>query len=454
LSKRIKVVLPGLWENPRAQSDQRRMIESTRRISLGATATKVGKTLGGSVWAVREATRRPGSLGWWVAPYRKTARIGFERVKSLLPPGRFTSNESELTITIGNGCRIEFRTAEIPDALYGEGVEFLVGDELPRWRQKAWTAVQTTMLQTQGPMRLFGNTDKGRRNFFYELFMNGKTGKDPDIEAHHIRATEAPHFMLGGTPGPIAIERAKRNLSPVDFEALILAEFPEDAASVFPGLGRCIVSDWGGLQFGEAPFLMPPIEGGIYLGGMDLANRRNYTVLTVIEALSGVVVYWERLRNVQWIEQVRRALEVQRIYGNSWLVDSTRGSVGDPILERLQEEGVEAEGFEFTNSSKGLLIETLAVQIANTEIFIPASLEVLKTELEMFEREVTLAGFVKYHAPRDEGSTEAGEDAVKDDAVISLALAAFQRRSVSAIEILGHAAHRPERGGRGRRGFL
>jgi hypothetical protein len=452
--RKVKVHLPPFWENRRAESDQRRMLTAPTQISLGATATKVGKTFGGSIWITDQAFKHPGGLGWWVGPYRKTARIGFERVKSLLPPGRFVANESDLMIIFPNKCRVEFRTAEIPDTLFGEGVMFGVGDELPRWREKAWTAFNTTMLQTQGPMRLFGNTDKGRRHFFYRLFMEGRSGNDSTISSHHIRASEAPHFMPGGFPGPIALERARRRLSPIDYAALIEAEFPEDAATVFPGLGHCIVDNWGGARFGELPFLVPPIEGGIYLGGLDLANRRNYTVLTVIEALSGLVVYWERMRHVPWREQVQRVREVQDVYGCPWLVDATRGSVGDPILERLQEEGIAADGFGFTNASKGILIETLAVQVANGEISIPRALEVLIFELESFEREVTINGFVRYHAPNKDNSSDEDDETATDDAVISLALAVYQRRTVSAVELIGHAARHPERGGASRSGFL
>lgn len=447
MPKRVRIISPELWQNPKAQADQYRAINSPARISLMATGTKCGKTLSGAIWAVRKATKK--SRGWWVAPFRKTASIGYKRVQSLLPQGHFDTNDSEMTIHCHNGTVIEFRTADNPDGLFGEAVDWAVGDEVPRWKAASWTAVNTTMLQTQGPMRLFGNTDKGRRNFFYKLFLQGKSGQDPDIASFHIRTTEAPHFMAGGFPGPIAIERFRKNLSPIDFEAFILAEFPEDGATAFPGLSRCIVFDFGGQAFGEPPFLLPPFDGCLPVGGLDLANRRNFTVITVLDARTGVIMYWERMRGTTWKEQVTRVREVQEIYGCPFLVDATHGSVGDPILERLQEDGVIAEGFEFKSTTKNWLVESLQMAVANVELMIPSSLTVLITELESLERELSLHGNIRYHAPEGEGI-----DAVNDDSVFSLALAQWHRRSFSTIEIAGTAPRHPERGGLMRAGYL
>lgn len=453
---RVRIKLPPLWENPAASADQKRFIESPARIAVAATGTKVGKTLGAAIWIIRFAIANPGALCWWVAPYRRTARIGFDRVVSLLPPHKIVTNESNLMVTLSNGSKIEFRTAENPDTLYGEGVHAAVLDEAARMREKAWIAVNTTMLQTRGPMRICSNTDKGRRNWLYKLFLRGQQG-DPEVMSYHIRTTEAPHFMEGGTPGPKAVAEMKKNLGPIAYEALVLAEFPEDAATVFPGLSKVICDglDEHGLPtadlskvvtpFRPAPMLVPPQGDGVYVGGGDLANRRDWTVITTMDAISGLIVYWKRMQRVKWAEQIAAFKHTQDLYRCPFLIDSTPGSVGDPLLEQMQVDGIAADGYEFTNKTKGWLIDRMAISIQEQEVWIPRSLEVLIAEMESLEREVTESGNVKYHAPDEEGAT--------DDGVMSACLANWQRDTRVPAEYSSGGPRNPERGGRGRTGF-
>lgn len=448
---KVVLKLPPLWTNPEAEADQFRFIWSPKRISLAATGTKVGKTLGCAVWIITKALERRNAICWWVAPWRKTAKIGFNRVISMLPPGRVIINKTDLTVTFPhNGSRIEFRTAENPDTLFGDAITAVVVDEGGRVREEAWTAIGSVTLQTQAQIRIASNTDKGKRNWLYREFMRGKTG-DPMIESFHIRTPEAPHFMEGGKPGPSAIEEYRKALSPLAFEAIVMAEFPDDAATVFPGLHdpEVLIHSWNGILFDYRglPFEyeFPAFPGGIFVGGLDLANRRDWTVITVMDVISGLVVYWARFQHIMWEEQLRRITEVQNMYGCPFLVDSTGGSVGDPLLERLQVEGVMAEGFEFKNRTKQWIIEKLAIDIQQKDVHIPAGLKSLIKEMDELERTVSDSGVVKYEAPDGEGS--------HDDAVFSLALANWARGNVQILEYK-YEQRSPIRGGIERRGFL
>ena len=446
--RKVRINLPALWENRLAEADQRRFIidePGDPRIKLAATGSKIGKTLGCSIWGTDKALNIPRSRGWWVGPYRKTAKLGFDRCVSLIPPGFADVNLSDLRIDYPNGSSIEFRSAENPDALYGDAVDFLIGDEVPRWREAAWTAVNTTMLQTLGPMRLCGNTDKGRRNFFYKLFTEGKR-EGSGVRSYHIRTLDAPHFMPGGSPGPQAIEEARRNLSPIAFAALILAEFPEDAATVFPGLARILVDDWEGWEFLPGPVYVPPEPDGIYVAGLDLANRRDFTVVVVIDVRTGLVVYFDRFQHMTWSDQIERIFEPFRLYQCPFLMDSTPGSVGDPLLEQLQNSGLPVEGYEFTNTTKQMLVDRAAIDVQNREVFIPRICSILTNELEELEREVTESGRIKYHAP--------DSDTAHDDAAISFCLANWARGDYYGIENRTGGLRNPDRGGLGRSGFI
>ena len=76
---------------------------------------------------------------------------------------------------------------------------------------------------------------------------------------------------------------------------------------------------------------------------------------------------------------------------------------------------MDAEGFQFTNTSKQQLIEYLSVQLEQQKITFPDIPELIH-ELELFQYEITRAGNVRYSAPQG----------YHDDCVISLALACWQ----------------------------
>lgn len=449
---KVTLRLPPLWKNSLASADQFRFIWSPKRIALAATGTKVGKTLGCAVWIITKALERKSAICWWVAPYRKTAKIGFNRVISMLPPGKVEINKTDLTITFPhNGSRIEFRTGENPDTLFGDAITAVVVDEGGRVREEAWTAIGSVTLQTQAQIRIASNTDKGKRNWLYREFMRGKTD-NPVIGSFHIRTPEAPHFMEGGVPGPSAIEDYRVSLTPLAFEAIILAEFPDDAATVFPGLHHpdVLIDAWNGYLFDYTgmpfEFIFDPYPGGIFVAGLDLANRRDWTVITVMDAISGLVVYWARFQHTMWEEQLRRVKDVQRMYGCPFLVDSTPGSVGDPLIERLQLCGVMAEGFEFKNRTKQWIVEKLAIDIQQKDVHIPAGLKPLIKEMDEFEREISDSGVIKYCAPDGEGA--------HDDAVFSLALANWYRGTGVQMIDYRYEERSIARGGIQRRGFL
>jgi hypothetical protein len=429
---------------------------SPSRIALAATGTKVGKTLGAAIWLVHYAATHPGSLCWWVAPYRRTAKIGFDRCRHLLPEHKRKLNESDLKIILSNGAVIEFRTAEIPDTLFGEGVHACVVDEAPRIREKAWIAINTTMLQTQGPLRICGNTDKGKRSWFYQQFQRGLDPANWEaIKSFHIRTTEAPHFMPGGKPGPEAIATMRANLPGYAYEALVLAEWPEDAASVFRGLSNCIIDDeddWQhATQIHGYLFQSPRLHDHIYAGGSDLGKYRSYASIVIIDITTGEIVCWKRLVGASWTKQREELKSVSEFYGGCpILVDATRASPGDMVVEELQQQSVNVEGFQFNNTSKRQLIDHLAIGIEKVDILIPDVLDVVIGELQNFEFEVSKHGVITFHAG---GLATEEEEVAHDDSVMGVALAYWQAQNTTGVEYKSIVKRDLARGGINRRGF-
>ena len=86
------------------------------------------------------------------------AEIAFRRMKAQVTEKNFfVSNESKLTLITPVGSRIEFKSAEKPDNLYGDDVYAAVFDDASRAREDSWFALRSTLTATQGKCKLIGN---------------------------------------------------------------------------------------------------------------------------------------------------------------------------------------------------------------------------------------------------------------------------------------------------------
>jgi hypothetical protein len=404
--------LPPLWENRQAKADQKRFIfpPGGQRISCAATGSKTGKTWGLAEWVIVMASELPpGSLIWWVGPYWKTVNIGWDRVLAMLPPGEYKKNESEKTI-LWNGVRIEFRSAENPNTLYGEAVHACVVDEGPRMRREAWGAITTTMMQTRGPIRVAGNTDKGKNNWFYELYLRGVKG-DPEVASWSIKTYENPHMNRD------FIMSLRATYTERQWQSLVEAEFVDDGSAVFRGIENCLFDARrpDGQPWPENVVALPYCRGESYVLGADLGKYTDFTVLTALELGTRKVVFWDRFNQRSWPVQLQTATDASRRYGNAVIWMDTTGA-GEPVFEQAQRAGIPVMGYKLSNPSKVALIEKLIIGIERADIRIPSNLLILREELASYEVEMTESGNIRYSSP-GEGR------GIHDDAVISLALA-------------------------------
>src|SRR5690606_6294705 len=193
-------------------------------------STKAGKTLGCIIWLVEQAVQaRGGDQLWWVAPLYVQAKIAYRRMTRYLPRGMFTSNNSELTITLLNGATMVFRSAKDPGALYGEDVVAVVIDEASRLSEAAGHAVRSTLTATRGKARIIGNV-KGTTNWSYQLARRAQAG----VKGYHYAKLTAYDAVAGGILALEEIEDAKATLPSDVFAELYLAE-PSTRFLMFAG---------------------------------------------------------------------------------------------------------------------------------------------------------------------------------------------------------------------------
>lgn len=395
---------------PKLYPKQARAFFNPARIGTCEASTKSGKTHGGMTWLFEEAALkgRPGRNFWWVAPVYAQAKIAYRRMKRAIETKYRVCNDGEMTITLGNGAVIWFKSGEKPDNLYGEDVFAAVIDEASRMRAESWYAVRSTLTATRGPVRIIGNV-KGRKNWFYYLCRKGEAN-EPGYSYEKITALDA---VAAGVLDKEEIEGAKRDLPEDVFRELYMAEPSEDGSNPFglKHIKACAVLDGVSMTLSRA-------------FGIDLAKSVDWTVILGLDSDYSVSTL-ERFQK-PWEETITTIHATVSRRGPA-LVDST--GVGDPILESLQRGGnsTRYEGYKFSSASKQMLMEGLAVAIQSHTLKIPKD-GVLRMELENFEYEYTRTG-VRYSCP-------AG---MHDDTVMALALA-WRKASIA----LGIA---PQKGG-------
>ena len=376
------------YQRPFLTTYQQAILDAPERYTITAAATKCGKTASHIIWIFEQALLlKDNQSVWWIAPVYQQAEIAFRRMKSQISEKDFfISNESKLTLILPNGARLEFKSGEKPDNLYGDDVYAAVVDEASRMREESWYALRSTLTATKGKCKMIGNV-KGKKNWFYKLGERARLG-EADYKFFKITAYDA---AKEGILDIEEIEQAKKDLPEFVFKELYLAEPSDDNSNPFgiDNIRKCYA----------------PLSNGTPIAfGIDLAKYTDWTVITGLDN-QNKVCYTERFQG-DWMQTKQKIINVVgRIPAH---IDAT--GVGDPIVEDLQRILPNIKGFKYTSQSKQQLMEGLVMEIQQHTIFFPE--EPYGFELENFEYEYTRTG-VKYSAP----------SGMHDDAVNSIALA-------------------------------
>ncbi len=376
------------YSRPYVTSYQQAILDCEARFTITAASTKTGKTASHIIWLFEQALNcTQGQSVWWVAPVYQQAEIAFRRMRNQVTDRNFfETNETKLLLTLPTGSRIEFKSGEKPDNLYGDDVYAAVIDEASRMREECWYAMRSTLTHTEGKCKLIGNV-KGKKNWFYKLGEKARQGED-QYRYFKITAYDA---VKEGILKLEEVEQAKKDLPKAVFDELYLAEPADDKTNPFgiDNIRRCYA---------------PLSRNQVVAWGVDLAKYQDYTVIVGLDA-NNQCTYIDRFQN-DWATTQSKIIT---LIGNMpSFIDST--GVGDPIVEQIQRVCQRVKGFKFTSQSKQQLIEGLVLAVQQRSVFFPN--EPIGSEMENFEFEYTRTG-VRYSAP----------SGLHDDCVMALALA-------------------------------
>lgn len=378
---------------------QQPVLNATERFLTMCAGRRFGKTKIAAAMVLRKC-RRENKMVWWVAPTYKIVKRGYAEVLRQLPPELLTKPAPPETafdagravvLRFKTGSRMEFYSAERPEGMLGEGVDFAVLDEAAIMQEHIWNQiVRPTLADRQGGA-LFISTPRGR-NWFYKMFQRGQDPLQTNYASWRFPSMANPFIPAEEW------EEMESELPRAVYEQEILAEFISNAAAVFR------IPDTG-----VVPIQNP--KGHVVLG-VDLAKHHDFTVLSGVNADTHMPCYHDRFNAVSWPEQrrrIQRAVEQIEETADSITVMLDSTGIGDVVYDDLSEEGLDAVPIKFTPQWKQMAVTRLAADLERGYAFVH---EKQVPEFEGYSYEITEAGRWKY-----------GADSGHDDEVSAMLLA-------------------------------
>jgi hypothetical protein len=311
-------------------------------------------------------------------------------------------NNSVNEITIPGLGEIWFRSAANPPALAGEGVMGVILDEFTLMPEIVWTEyVQATLLDYDG-WASFAGVPKGI-NWGSLLWQSA-----PDKEGWmQIHATTYDNPKINKKL--IDNIRNDPNTPEFYFNQEYMAEILSAEGMVFANV----------LELACLEPLDKPEKDGFYVAGVDVADKMDFTVVTVMDVRKREAVFMSRFQDIGY-PALEDKLHAIYEYWNIEVMVIEDNSIGAPVIDHLRERGMAVEAFTTTNSSKQPLIRKLKGAFEHRAIRVLNHPQVVQ-ELLAFEGHRLSGGGFRYSGP-------AG---IHDDIVMSIAFAwrACQRYS-------------------------
>lgn len=363
-------------------SAQKQVIDCDARFIVMLAGRRFGKSLISQTIALEYGIKTMRVA--YITPTYALGKVFFQELLDILPDSIYKKNEADLTIHFITGGWIRFFTGERLDNLRGLKFHLAIIDEasfIPNLEEGWLNSIRPTLTDYKG-RAIFLSTPRGK-NYFYSLYLKG-INKEDGWASFKFTTYDNPHI------DPSEVDDARKQLPEAVFNQEYMADPAENASNPF------------GLNFIKQCTYPLSNEPAVVFG-VDLAKSVDWTVITGLDA-TGSVCYFDRFQK-DW-RQTKDT--IKRLPKVPVLIDST--GVGDPVVEDLIAEGVNATGFKFSSTSKQQIMLALVTAVQQRKITFPEG--VITTEMEIIEFQYTPNG-VKYGAP----------SGFHDDSVMSLALA-------------------------------
>jgi hypothetical protein len=404
-SKLVKFPLPKVLANntakktldlPTPHKTQQEIIDNARRFNVACLGRRSGKTtLGIRLLVVFAEKGYP--VAWCSPSYRMLVEV-WRALKGILHFLASRISETEKRIDLFSGGVIEMWSLDNADAIRGRKYHRIIIDEAAMVRNLSyiWNSVLRPTLTDLRGDAYFLSTPRGR-NFFWECYEKGNS-EDKDWYSCRMPSMCNPYLSED------ELEEIEKSVPVRTYRQEILAEFLDDGNGVFNNVQKCAT--------GNMVHSSPSCVFGI-----DWGRHNDYTVISVFDIAKQAFINYVRFTSVSYPQQLE---EFQRLYNQykPVVILAEQNAMGEPLIEQLADMGYPIEGFMTTNTSKNVLVDTLALALEKEEIALLND-QVVINEFIAYEQQRTSDGRFRFSAPEGQ----------HDDIVMSFMLAYFASKS-------------------------
>ena len=386
--KTVKLILPAYHPS------QQEIHDNLNRFNVLCTGRRWGKDVIQRNYAV-EGMLSGYPVGWYEPNYKVLVE-NWDWLVNVLAPITTDKSEQEKRLQIATGGNITMWSLEDKDASRGKHYKRVIINEAAKVAhlQYSWEyVIRVTLMDLMGGAMIC-STPRGY-DYFQALYKRGADPLETEWSSWQRSTWDNPYIPKS------ELEEAKRTLPEITYRQEILAEFITSDGMVFR-------------RVQEAACLQPldkRIEGRQYVAGVDVASSVDFTVVTVLDAETGDMVFMDRFNRLDYPvleDRLEAIFHIWRLQGMMIEVNS----IGQGVLDHLRYKSINVIPFQTTNASKDLIIKDLQSKFEHGSIKILDD-PVLVGELLSFESKRTPGGLYSYSAPEGQ----------HDDCVMSLAIA-------------------------------
>lgn len=378
---------------PALHITQKKVLQTSKQFNVLCCGRRWGKTVIGIDRVITSATQHRRKFGWF-APTYKLLGDAWRELDQVLEPLISRRDAADHRMEFKTGSSLECWTLDKPDAGRSRSYHEVVIDEAAMVTdlKDIWEkAIMPTLTDYDGGA-WFLSTPTGIASHFHTLFQLGQDPQNPRWASWQMPTSANPYMK------PEVIERFREDLTDLAFAQEYLAQFVTWAGAVFR-------------RIQDAAKRMPASPSPAAMIGVDWGRTGDYTVFVAVSG-KGEVVAMDRFRGIEYaIQRARLGAFWQRLGSRAHIIAETN-SMGAPVVEQLQRDGLPVFGFNTTNSTKCAIIQALALAFEQGQISIPND-PVLIGELQAFEGKPLASGLIRYAAPQG----------LHDDTVMALAMA-------------------------------
>jgi hypothetical protein len=276
--------------------------------------TVAGRRWGKSLSAAKEAEAMiltPGTRGWVVSKtYDLTRKVIREIYNNLIVRYRLPLVKNQMSgpilLEFPWGSSVEGKSAEHPESLLGEGLDWLIFDECAKCKASVWEQYLRPTLTDREGWALFITTPNGY-NWVYDLWKRGNDPDYPEWESFKSPSWVNPHLSLED------IGEARRTVSEAVFMQEYGADFTLSSGQVYK-------------EFDEAYHVMAEEELSEYMKNPDWPRFRSIDfgyenpfvcLYLTVDDEDRAIIYKEYYRRHRTVEQHASFLneEEERSFG-------------------------------------------------------------------------------------------------------------------------------------------